>query len=592
MTRGEQIAQQMQVQAKADVRRAYAREMDRRLDYYEGRHRKHLTPAINRRYPRTCTRVIEHAEYYPLVRQVVNARAKAYWRQPSRELMTASGGAPADAAVVLWDTLAMTLDARLELADRMACLYGSCLVWPRYRERAGRSWLRWEVLGPQQVWVLQSEEQPDDIADAQAVIVELAGRTATMQAEQSRFAMYTQDEYSEFLGSVEGGWPVWHSDIKAAERHGYGMIPLVPWHDGEPPSGEMFRDCGPLLADANLAVNVKRTDLAYLVAMQSHGQLVLRTDNPQQEYGIGPDVPIIIDTATGNEGQDASYINPGAAIEQARAVIEWALKTDANAEGLSPNRFATDGRSQLSGIAKALDELDLVEDVTRRQRLYLQREAELFAASVAVWNAHAPGGKALSGLEQRVSFVPLTFPIDDQERLSAVRTKIDLGAIPAWRAVQEEQPDLTDEEAEEQWRANLVLLRERDEATREPDRFGSLLLDDAEPAAPVAAEPGAGEQPVTSEVVPAAAPEETLNGAQIKALQDVLSSVTDGALPKAAARELIAAAFPIAPDRIERMLAPLVEGATKPAPVPAALRQPGQAEPPEPPEAEDDDASA
>lgn len=52
-------------------------------------------------------------------------------------------------------------------------------------------------------------------------------------------------------------------------------------------------------------------------------------------------------------------------------------------------------------------------------------------------------------------------------------------------------------------------------------------------------------------------PDESLNGAQVTALLEVIRSVGTGEIPKDAAKELIAAAFPIAPDRVNKMIDPV-----------------------------------
>lgn len=67
------------------------------------------------------------------------------------------------------------------------------------------------------------------------------------------------------------------------------------------------------------------------------------------------------------------------------------------------------------------------------------------------------------------------------------------------------------------------------------------------------------------EVSQAVEPEKTLNGAQVTALVEVVKSVGYGDLPKAAAAEIILASFPVDEARVRRMLAPVVEGATRPA---------------------------
>lgn len=62
------------------------------------------------------------------------------------------------------------------------------------------------------------------------------------------------------------------------------------------------------------------------------------------------------------------------------------------------------------------------------------------------------------------------------------------------------------------------------------------------------------------------APEETLNGAQVAAMVDVVKAVQLGEIPKQSAMEIILAAFPLDEQRVARMFASVVEGARRPEP--------------------------
>jgi hypothetical protein len=48
-----------------------------------------------------------------------------------------------------------------------------------------------------------------------------------------------------------------------------------------------------------------------------------------------------------------------------------------------------------------------------------------------------------------------------------------------------------------------------------------------------------------------------LNGAQVTALLEVIGNVRSGALPKEVAKQIIAAAFPIPPERINSIIDPV-----------------------------------
>lgn len=93
-----------------------------------------------------------------------------------------------------------------------------------------------------------------------------------------------------------------------------------------------------------------------------------------------------------------------------------------------------------------------------------------------------------------------------------------------------------------------------------------------------AAEPSAvsvGQPEAATESV---APEQTLNGAQVTAMVDVIKAVQMGQIPKMAAQQVILAAFPLDPTRVSRMFADVVEGGTAPAAVPVKAPAPVRAD--------------
>ena len=78
-----------------------------------------------------------------------------------------------------------------------------------------------------------------------------------------------------------------------------------------------------------------------------------------------------------------------------------------------------------------------------------------------------------------------------------------------------------------------------------------------------------------------AMPSESLNGAQVAQLKELVLAVSMGEMPKAAAEQVIVAAFPLDLPRARAILASVVEGSTKPepeapAPAPPADRQGGE----------------
>ena len=480
--------QVMTARAKAGQRTAMRRDLALRLQYYEGDQVADTEEALRDRFPGNDRAIGEYLETYNLTKEIVDARSQVVWRSPDRTLYDAAGNEVTDQVLIdLWEFLVRKgeLNSRMEMFNRYSNLWKNCIVWPRFRDNGAEQWIKWDAFSAASLWVTQDEDNPDELDAAKQVIILLAGRTDTSSIEMSRFGIYTQEDYGVAEGTIQGGYPLLYRWIQEPAPHGLGCIPLVNFPDGLP-IGEMWACGGRNLIDANRAINAKLTDTSYLFAMQSHGQMVIMSDDPKTKIEIGPGKAIRVDPV---EGASVTYVQPGGRLSEAQEWIDWTLKAHANEHNLSPNRFAAE-RQALSGIAKVLDELDLIEDVGRQQRLFLPREADLFRKTAAVWNASVGDGRKFpDGTEQRVSYVPYTLPTDPLVEIEAVERRIKLGAVPAYDAVKMVQPDLTDEEAEEQWRENLAMRK--DTIAAETPLTGpafnfDLRDDEEEPDEPVA----------------------------------------------------------------------------------------------------------
>ena len=116
-----------------------------------------------------------------------------------------------------------------------------------------------------------------------------------------------------------------------------------------------------------------------------------------------------------------------------------------------------------------------------------------------------------------------------------------------------------------------VLDTETREAVMVPDAPDDMGDEPVEPAGPDAA----------------AEPSQTLNGAQIKALMDIITAVTTGDIPKDAAIQLVLASVPLDLPRVQAMFASVEEGEKRePPPMPPQFTQ---QPPPQPPQGDDDD---
>lgn len=128
------------------------------------------------------------------------------------------------------------------------------------------------------------------------------------------------------------------------------------------------------------------------------------------------------------------------------------------------------------------------------------------------------------------------------------------------------------------WRPLAELAAPAEEPAPEPaPEEGNPQGPPGEPEAPTGPSVAEGEE--------AADPRQSLNGAQVLAMLDLVVQVLEGKLPKATAAEIMLAAFPIDRARVSKILAEVGEGEAPPPPAaPQAPPPPLEADPEEPTE--------
>ncbi len=582
------------MQARIGALSQWRDEMDLRLDYWDGNQEPDLRAALMADYPRTFDRMRKWT--FNLTRRVCDARGAAYETAPTRVLVNLDGKpitVGKDTESFEWLVERGELDAQLDQMASLVELYKTMAVWPQFRNRAGESWIEHELIDPQKIFVVQNERELSSLPAAYGALIQLDDRTDTEGTEPivGRYAWWSPEWYSLVEGSIHQGVFRLRRVIEGYPNP-YGTIPIVLFHAGKP-RGEIFLSGGKQLIPSNRIVNMLLTDFKHLMKMQSHGQPWIRAQKDQRtRLNYGPDFAIKLR----NSDEEFGFASPDAKIAAVKEAIEWTLKATGSSELLSPNQFAT-VRTELSGIAKTLDEWPLIKHVTKMQGLFRPREQRLFNLDRIIWNHHAPdfGLKLIPiKVKLQISYPPYEFPADPHAEFATKESKIDRGVIGTLDAIKDEHGVKTDKEAEEILTKNLEQIETVNAATAPASPFGGLFgssekkpkaIGDGDVVEGEIVEDTTDATPATkSEGEVAAAPEETLNGAQIKELKQMAIDVAEGKLPKESARALITAAFPIDPSTIDAILAPIEEGSKKPAPLPPAFGGP----PPKPASKDDE----
>ncbi len=481
------------LKARIDAMSEWRRDMDTRRDYYEGNQEADLTAAMSTvDFPKTHRNI--RKVVWNFTRKVIDATAKVYWQPPARTLTAADGGelSTEDASVLTWADLGKrgSLDNVSRMVNRWTRLYMAEGVWTQYDATSDA--LRWVSVAPQDIHVVQNPDAPGDIGRAELVVIPLDGcnTTTTETATESlQWVALTQDESIPFWGRVTDSGAFIVDKWGEATPQLAGRIPVTMYFDRFN-EGQLLPEGNTDLTATNLVINLVMTNLYHLQKMQAHGQPVLNSMfNYPAGFKAGPEEVVQIKDPNGS----FRYETPGAQLPAVKDIVEYLMKSAATLNNLSPGAFSTEV-NQLSGIAKKIEELPLIQFVAEQQSLYAAYETDLFEVSRAVWNGHARHDPIDESYKQVVTFVPLDFPSDPAADLDRDEREAAMGIVARWELIQKKHPEMTEKQARERLAQNLVDNKATANAAS-PDtgptfNFGDAL--DVEEAEEAALEPAEG----------------------------------------------------------------------------------------------------
>lgn len=281
----------------------------------------------------------------------------------------------------------------------------------------------------------------------------------------------------------------------------YGQVPAVPFFNSEPAHYYFLPVNEPLLY-ANHALNMRITDLNHIAKFQSFGVPVLtglergtsiRRGRPVDDFNvfragsgtrtgvgamtrlgtgvsyrnfdnrmgffsdgnadanangmsIGPDTAI----AVGEKG-DFKFASPNADIQGLAKTIQQIQDWVRVNHGLSPKGNA-ENKQQESGFSKMVSKIGVLEENIRRQKLFLEREQQLFDVIKNLWNVHysESGQKQFStNATLQITYVEPQFPIDPLTKVNLIEGQRKIIETGDKRAIKVLFKHLSDEQIDE-----------------------------------------------------------------------------------------------------------------------------------------------
>ncbi len=229
----------------------------------------------------------------------------------------------------------------------------------------------------------------------------------------------------------------------------------------EDQDGQFWADGSDDLVEGSILVNVLLTDMFGIASVQGWGQLVITGANPKDDIKGGPHIAIVLPASDDGKGADAKFITAAAPLESWMRMVEQYVALLLSTNNLSPRNVSAklDGNSAASGIAMLIEQSESTQDVSEKQEQFSRIEPRVWQLIDKWMRIYAESGslceeqKALLPA-QPIESVTLKFGetkqvVTEAERLQNLKLKKDLGIASMVDLIRADQPNLSEQDAEQ-----------------------------------------------------------------------------------------------------------------------------------------------
>lgn len=371
---------ELTARVKARAFEARKREAEKSLDYYWGNQKAYLEGLLDEHFGvDEAASLRKQAAFLNFVRRVTDEVSLIYKEAPKR-IFSENPKGQALAEGIYKNARA---DLVLKHISAYAWLLGTVFLKIAFR----RGQIELDVLTPDLVDVIQDGEDPtrakalitaQTLYDTPGLEVEY-----TYWGEDGRHLKFDSwGKPKNIPGNPDGVNPY-------RDERGESVLPFVVFRR-DFPDGRFFVEGMADLICAQDVINVKLTELSYLIKMQSFGQPVFKgMDDEHKQIAVGPGKPIRIPLHAVAEGADFKYESPHGKIDEVWGFIKEFIALSANQHGLSPENFSLTGGVK-SGFALSMEDRRLSERRDKDRDLYRLAEAELYSKIRLIHNTHRP----------------------------------------------------------------------------------------------------------------------------------------------------------------------------------------------------------
>lgn len=253
----------------------------------------------------------------------------------------------------------------------------------------------------------------------------------------------------------------------------YGIIPFVVYRTEE--MGDFWGVGQDDIVNTNEVINVFLTDLVNGTLMSVWGTPLFvncdlekkASDKDNQDVKkvrVGIKHPIIVeDVRTDQVAPRLEYISHNAVINDLIGEIDWRIKLLAANKGIDPNVFLQEAKAT-SGFSKVMDRINQIEirnDDIEPAREFEEERFEIIKRLNNYYVNEIEGGQEIpNDVKLKVDFAEVNIPKSDDEiwKNREMESKYGMSTPKDW--LKEDNPDLTDEEAEEILSKNKSIMND------------------------------------------------------------------------------------------------------------------------------------
>ncbi len=424
----------------------------RLIDWYQ-RDREEILDYLKDAAQKTFGNEIKNLWQFPVINGVprtVKRLSQAYRESPKRQLFR-NGELIEETDEDAYDQLKrlyenIDVNAMLKDVDRYSTLLNTVHVEVVPRKGG----IDWDVRLRPKVTVLENPENYLDFIKFAHAWKAIDPETLLPKegwiywSEEDHYLIRNDDRTVIGMSSATG------NDISNPYRDGdKQIIPIVTVRKVE--QDEYWGRFGADLVDAVEAANIQLANLWENGFLQTAG-IPVGTNlggASGQTIRIGPRTPLWADDVTKDQVPPSlDFAHPDPDIKEMMDLIDWFIKSNGAAYGLPPSAWSLEEK-RMSGIAKFLDNLELLENREDEVAMWERVEAELFHKSRIVYNTWAKQNNVQAiddDLELKATFPKTRFPESPTERAQRFMVEREAGLTSPVEYFMKEYGD-TEEEA-------------------------------------------------------------------------------------------------------------------------------------------------